>query len=249
MTTLLPTLVAVLVLASLTFGVVRGLGLEQASLQPWAIVRATVQLGLLSLVLAGVIGDPVWVGVFLGAMVLAASWTVRSRLGLAWRLLPFVIVVVAVAAAVPVAVALGTGAVEASPRFVLALAGIVVGNVMAVVTLSGRLLGAALVSDREEIEGWLALGAPSRVAARRSVRASASSAILPSTDQTRTTGIVTLPGAFVGAVFAGASPLEAAAFQLVVLASILAAGALAVAGVSWRFGAPRTLPTEQTPLT
>lgn len=43
------------------------------------------------------------------------------------------------------------------------------------------------------------------------------------TDQTKTTGLVTLPGAFVGAIFGGVSPLEAGRFQIVVLAAIMAA--------------------------
>jgi putative ABC transport system permease protein len=60
--------------------------------------------------------------------------------------------------------------------------------------------------------------------------------------------VVTLPGAFVGAVCGGASPLAAAQFQLVLLAGILAAGPLAVTLMTWRFGAPRTLPLEPTPL-
>jgi hypothetical protein len=59
---------------------------------------------------------------------------------------------------------------------------------------------------------------------------------------------VTLPGAFVGAVFAGASPLQAAEFQMVVLAAILAAGALTVASFTWMFGAPVFLPLVESPL-
>jgi putative ABC transport system permease protein len=39
-------------------------------------------------------------------------------------------------------------------------------------------------------------------------------------DQTKSTGLVTLPGAFVGALFGGAGPAQAAEFQLVVLAGI-----------------------------
>jgi putative ABC transport system permease protein len=56
---------------------------------------------------------------------------------------------------------------------------------------------------------------------------------------------VTLPGAFVGAVFGGASPIVAAEFQLVVLAGILLTGVLAVAGVGVLLGAPKTLPAQQ----
>ena len=50
---------------------------------------------------------------------------------------------------------------------------------------------------------------------------------MPALDQTRTTGLVTLPGAFVGALFGGASPLAAARFQLVVLVGLLAAESVA----------------------
>jgi putative ABC transport system permease protein len=55
------------------------------------------------------------------------------------------------------------------------------------------------------------------------------SALLPALDQTRTVGTVTLPGAFVGLVLGGASPLDAGLIQLVVLVSLLAAEAIAVA--------------------
>lgn len=52
------------------------------------------------------------------------------------------------------------------------------------------------------------------------------SALIPSTDQSKTTGLVTLPGAFVGVIFGGISPLAAGLFQIVVLASIMAAGSV-----------------------
>ncbi|BDZ51135.1 iron export ABC transporter permease subunit FetB [Frondihabitans sucicola] len=246
--TILPTLVAVVALVAVTTAIVLGLRLEHPWLQPWAILRAVIQLGLLSVILLGVISNPVWVGLFLAAMVLAAAWTVSTRLRVARRTLPFLVLTVAVASAVPVVIVFAVGAVDFTPRYVLAVGGIVVGNVMTVSTLLGRLLAAQLVTERDQVEGWLALGATPRQAARSLTRSAASSAIIPSTDQTRTTGIVTLPGAFVGAVFGGASPLAAAQFQIVVLASILAAGSVTIALMTWRFGAPRVVPTEPAPL-
>lgn len=242
------TLIAVVALVAVTTAIVASLRLEQPWLQPWAIFRAVVQLGVLSVILLGVISSPVWVALFLAAMVLAASWTIYTRLKVARSTLPFFVLTVAVAAAVPVTIVFAVGAVDFSPRYVLAVGGIVVGNVMTVATLLGRLLAAELVAERDQVEGWLALGATPREAARSFTRRAASSAIIPSTDQTRTTGIVTLPGAFVGAVFGGASPLAAAEFQIVVLASILAAGSVTIALVTWRFGAPRLVPTEPSPL-
>lgn len=242
------TLAAVAVLAAITLSIVLVLRLEHPWLQPWAIARAAVQLGILTVILAGVISSVLWVALFLVVMVLAATWVVFRRLGLARRYLPIISGTIVVAAAIPTTAIFVTGAVEFSPRYVLAVGGIIVGNTMTVSTLMGRSLGSLIVSQRDEIEAWLSVGATPRRAALRAVRSAASTALIPSTDQTRTTGIVTLPGAFVGAVFAGASPLVAAEFQLLVLAAILAAGAITVALFSATFGAPEVLPLADSPL-
>lgn len=242
------TLIAVAALAALTLVLVLALRLEHPWLQPWAIARAVIQLGLLSLILNGVITDLRWVALFLLVMVIGATWVVFRRLLVARRYLPILAGIIVAAAAVPTVVVFLSGAVEFSPRFVLAVGGIIVGNAMTVSTLMGRSLANLIVSQRDEIEGWLSVGATPRWAARRAVRSAASTALIPSTDQTRTTGIVTLPGAFVGAVFAGASPLVAAEFQLIVLSGVLAAGAITVALFTLTFGAPQVLALSESPL-
>jgi putative ABC transport system permease protein len=241
------TLVAVAALVTVTFAVVAGLRLERPWLQPWAIVRAVVQLGILSLILGGIIRDPVWVGVFLAVMVAAAVWTVSRRLRLALISIPPVAGVTLVAAAIPVVIVFASGAVLFSPRYVLAVGGIVIGNTMTVSTLMGRNLSNLIVLRRDEVEAWLSLGATRRRSVVQIVRSAGSTALIPSTDQTRTTGLVTLPGAFVGSIFAGASPLEAAEVQVIVLAAVLATGALAVAGFGFLFGAPKIVPLEVVP--
>jgi putative ABC transport system permease protein len=242
------TLLAVAALAVVTVIIVLVLRLERPWLQPWSILRAAVQLGILSLILNGVISDPLWVLLFLIVMVVAATWVVFRRLQLAWGYVPLIALTILVAAGLPTLLVFLTHAVSFSPRYVLAVGGIVIGNTMTVGTLMGRSLQNLLLSIRDEIEGWLSVGATPRRAAQRAVRSAASTALIPSTDQTRTTGIVTLPGAFVGAVFGGASPLAAAQFQIIVLAAILTAGALTVASFTWIFGAPRVLPLDEQPL-
>jgi putative ABC transport system permease protein len=242
------TIIAVALLASITLAVVLSLRLEHPWLQPWAILRAVVQLGILSLILGGVISNRWWVVVFLIVMVTAATWVVYRRLRVAARYLLPIAGTVLVASAIPLVVVFSTGAVSFSPRYLLALGGIVIGNTMTVCTLMGRSLGSLFLAQRDEMEAWLSLGATPRQSALRAVRSAASTALIPSTDQTRTTGIVTLPGAFVGAVFAGASPIQAAQFQIVVLAAILAAGALTAASFTGVFGAPALLPLDDSPL-
>ncbi|HEY1529585.1 MAG TPA: ABC transporter permease [Galbitalea sp.] len=240
--TVLPVVVAIAVLSAVALAIVWGLRLEKPYLQPIAILRAVLQLAVLTIILAGVLSNGWWVALFLVVMVGAATWVVVRRLALGWSQAPVIAGIIVVACAVPATIVFVTGAVDFSPRYVLAVGGIIVGNAMTVNTLMGRSLAAGFVSQRDEIEGWLALGATPRTASIRSVRLAASTALIPSTDQTRTTGIVTLPGAFVGAIFAGASVLVAAEFQLLVLASILVTGAISVALLSWRYGAPTVIP-------
>jgi putative ABC transport system permease protein len=234
--------ITVTILAALTCAVVALLRLEKPWLQPIAVLRAVVQLGLLSIILLNVVSNGLFVAAFLVIMIGAATWVVIQRLALTLRDAPRIAASLAVTSAVPVVVVFATGAVQLSPRYVLAVGGIVIGNAMTVSTLMGRSLSSQFASNWEEIEAWLALGATPRRSAVRLVRSAASTSLIPSTDQTRTTGIVTLPGAFVGAIFAGASPLAAAEFQLIVLAAILVTGALTAALFSWFYGAPAVLP-------
>jgi putative ABC transport system permease protein len=144
-------------------------------------------------------------------------------------------------------VAFGTGAVAFSARYVVALGGITLGGTMTACTLAGRQLLSGIRSRRDEVEGWLALGATPRQAVRDIARTAAGEALLPAIDQTRTVGLVTLPGAFVGALFGGASPGTAARFQLVVLVGLLAAEGIAAVTLTWLLGAPNPLPLAPAP--
>ena len=72
-------------------------------------------------------------------------------------------------------------------------------------TLAGRRFLAELQARRAEVEGKLALGATMRQATADLVTVAVTEALVPALDQTRTTGLVTLPGAFVGALFGGAT--------------------------------------------
>lgn len=191
-----------------------------------AVARAIVQLAALSLILAGIIADPVWVGVGLAVMLAAAIGTAARRARTPPAEVP---VLVAAMVAGPIVVGLvvfGLGALEFSPRYVLAIGGIVIGNTMTMAILLQRVYRTAVADHWDEVEGWLALGATPRQSTIDLARAAIRTALIPTIDQTRTTGIVVLPGAFVGAVFAGASPLEAGRFQVVVLAGILASGVI-----------------------
>ncbi|WP_336249759.1 ABC transporter permease [Stomatohabitans albus] len=236
-----PTVVSLIGVGALTTGLAWWLGLEQPWIQPWAILRATVQLALLSVVLSGVLTHVPLTLAFLGVMVGVASLTIRQRLQLSFQSLPVIAGVVIIAVAVPMLLVFGTHALPLEGRYLLSIGGILIGHSMIASTLMGREVSQALTQHVQDVEGWLALGAPMRLATRSVMRRAGSTAVIAGTDQTRNIGVVTLPGAFVGAVFGGASVLEAGRFQLLVSSSILLVGVLVVAMWTYILGNPKTI--------
>jgi putative ABC transport system permease protein len=220
------TLACVLVLGVTAWLVLRSYGVQKPTAQPWAIFRGGLQLAIIGVVLQGVISNPWLVSLALVVMFTVASVTATRRNGWSWGRYSVTAGSMAVGVSVSLVVIFGSTAVEVSGRYLLALGGIVIGNSMTIATLVGRQLREVVRDHWDEIEGWLALGATNRQATIEIARHAVYSALIPSTDQTRTTGLVTLPGAFVGAIFGGLSPLEAGRFQIVVLAAIMCAGAI-----------------------
>ena len=232
--TVVATLVGVLALVALATGLLVYVGAPRPFAPALAVLRGTLQLAAISLVLSGIIRSAPLIGAALLVMFTVAAWTAARRLGSLRERFPPVAIAMGTGIVVSLAIVFVAGAIDFTPRYVLAIGGIVIGNAMTIATLSGRRF-VELVDDRwDDVEGWLALGATPRAATRELVRRAINAAMVPTTDQTRTTGLVTLPGAFVGAVFGGVSPLEAGRFQIVVLASIIGCGAIvAVIVTAW----------------
>jgi len=131
--------------------------------------------------------------------------------------------------AVPVAGGLMlSGLIPHQSIAVVPIVGILIGGAMTATTLAGKRALDALRTRHGEYEAALSIGLLPRDAALLIARDDASLALVPGLDQTRTVGLVTLPGAFVGMLLGGASPLQAAAVQLVVLVALLLVQAIAV---------------------
>jgi putative ABC transport system permease protein len=223
---LLSGVLGVIVLVAIATAVLWARGVPHRWAPALAVLRGMLQLAVISVILAGIITDPVWVTAALLVMFIAASSTSAHRLG--WSLRGGSLVVGAMAAGIVVSLSVVflTGAIQFSPRYALAIGGIVIGNSMSIATLAGRRFTEMVGDKWEEVEGWLALGATPRQSTLELAKQSVYSALIPSVDQSKTTGLVTLPGAFVGAIFGGVSPLEAGRVQIVVLAAIMAAGTI-----------------------
>jgi putative ABC transport system permease protein len=207
-----------------------------------AAARAVVQLTIVALALRGVFAAPVAVIAVLAVMFSVATWTAGRRLRQQAHALRSVVIACGAGATVAVAIIVGLPALTRDLRTLIAVSGIVIGGTMTAATLTGRRFRAGLLARRDEVEGWLSIGATPRQAVRPIAREAVFEALVPALDQTRTVGLVTLPGAFVGALLGGASAALAARFQIVVLVGLLCAEAITAVVLAHLLGAPATLP-------
>lgn len=188
-----------------------------------AVARAAVQLAFIALVLRGAITSDWGAAAIVGIMFTVATVTAYRRIAALDRALRASVLGCAAGATTAIAVIIGAGVLTRDLRTLIAVSGIIIGGCMTAVTLTGRHLRDAMHHRRDEIEGWLAIGATPARALRDIARHATSEALIPGHDQTRTVGLVSLPGAFVGALLAGADTTAAAQFQFVVLTGLICA--------------------------
>ncbi|WP_372735947.1 ABC transporter permease [Nocardioides sp.] len=218
-----------LMLVAGTVAVARSAGVQLGWTPLWALARASIQLSIVALILRGVLANPWTVVAFIALMLTTATWTASGRLKDLWHGRRAAFAGVTSGASIALVLVFALQLVDLDVRYLIALGGIVIGNAMTAATLAGRNFLRGTRHRRDEIEAWLSLGATPAQAHREIGQEAVRESLLPTLDQTRSTGLVTLPGAFVGALFGGASPAEAAQFQLVVLAGV--ALAMTVCGV------------------
>ena len=116
------------------------------------------------------------------------------------------------------------GVFEATPRYLVPVGGMVIGNAMTGAAVALNRLGDELTDRAREIEATLALGATATVAAAPSVRRSLRSGTIALIDSTKTTGLIFFPGTMVGMLLAGADPIDAVRLQLILLWVLLGSG-------------------------
>lgn len=223
-----PALIGVLVLLTAAGAAVVWLGgLGPGRAIVIAAVRAVVQLAAVSFVIAAILRSGWLTGLFVLLMFGIAVLTSARRIGTPKQ--PQWVAASLASGVVPVlGLVFAAGVVPAKPIAVVPIAGIVIGGSMTATSQAARRAFDELKNRHGEYEAALALGFLPRAAALEICRPSAGQALIPALDQTRTVGLVTLPGAYVGVLLGGAGPLQAGMTQVLVLIGLLAAEAVAV---------------------
>ncbi|GAA1565243.1 ABC transporter permease [Kribbella hippodromi] len=221
----LPLLIAIGVAASRYAGLRHDKGIVTAAL------RAVVQLAAVGAVVGVALQYTVGAIAFVGLMFVVATVTSTRRLQHTAKIpgqWAYCAAAIGGGAFAVLLLLILPGVVPRNPASILPMGGIIVGGAMTATTLAGRRVLGEYGNRFGEFEAGLSIGLLQPDAFKLVVGPVAGDALLPALDQTRTVGLVTLPGAFVGMVLGGASPVQAAALQLVVLIGLVAAEAIAI---------------------
>ena len=181
-----------------------------------ASIRGAVQLVLLALVIQAVFTvDQPWISIaVLGAMVILAS-RISSKyakeLPRAWIMVALALTIGAAVSLVPLII---VGAVDAAPRYLIPLGGIIIGNTMNASSIFFHRYFA------EEKHRMLNNSSEKNVI-QDSFREALKASLIPAIDSTKMSGLIFLPGVFLGMILAGESPLAAIKIQIVILYIVL----------------------------
>ena len=185
--------------------------------------RAFVQLSLVALVIAWIFAHPEGAVAYVVVMLAAATVTAVRRIGCSYRQAGWILLAILAGASATVAVIAATGALTRDVQALLPFAAQMIGGAMTAALLVGGRLRDDALERWGEVEGYLALGARPRQALAPIGRRAVEQSLSPALDQTKSAGLVLLPGSFVGLLLGGASPMTAAQVQLLVLVGLVLA--------------------------
>jgi putative ABC transport system permease protein len=188
-----------------------------------AAVRAFVQLTAIGYVIKFIFDQDelVFVIALIAVMVLFGALTARGRARRVPHAFWPLLIALAIAAATTLGLVVALGVFPATPRYLVPVGGIVIGNAMTAAAVALNRLGDDVADSAGRIEATLALGATSAEAVRPIARRSLRSGVIPLIDSTKTTGVVFFPGTMVGMLLAGAPPVDAVRLQAVLLYTLL----------------------------
>ncbi len=190
--------------------------------------RTALQLTAAGFILKFVFNLDLWYVtlIVLTGMIIAAGFGAMGRLDLKGTRM-FGVLVVSIAGCAVLGLAFLLAVVVRvepwyNPRYVIPVAGMVVGNSMTAAALCLNRFHSELRLRRAEIEARLALGATSTQAAAGAARAAARAAAIPVLASLATVGMVSLPGMMTGQILAGVDPTQAIRYQIAIMYVLLA---------------------------
>lgn len=224
-----------LIIINVALSIQLRLGLERSL--AIASLRCVVQLLLVGYILEWLFAlDNPWVVLAIALLmaaiagISAVNRTSRRFAGIYWRSLLSVLVSAFLITNLSV---IGIIQVQPwyNPQYLIPLLGMILGNTLNGISLGLDRFMEGVVSNRNGIETLLALGATRWEASHKQIQTAVRTGMIPMINSMMVMGVVSLPGMMTGQILAGASPLDAVRYQIVIIFAIASASALGTLGV------------------
>lgn len=197
------------------------LGLEKDTII--ATVRSIIQLLIVGYILTFVFDAEQYIYIVLMIILMIAAATQNARKkgasirGITWKLIgTFIFVEV-----LTQAILLGFQIIPPTAQYIIPISGMVVGNSMVLSILFLNRFTAEVEARQNETELVLSLGGTPKQAIQTSLITAIKASMIPTIESQKTIGLVQLPGMMSGQIIAGADPVQAVQFQLLVLFLLL----------------------------
>jgi putative ABC transport system permease protein len=205
----------------------RDLALEKDIL--WSTIRAGVQLLLIGYILHFIFSANHWYFTLLIILVMtsvAAQNVARKAKTQRLKVFGYVALALFGSWLVGAGLLVGLHIIQATPQYLIPISGMLIGNAMVVGSLQWNRIQAEMSNRQREVEVYLSLGFTSEKAAAPLVKKTVQASMIPTIDSMKTMGLVQLPGMMTGQIIAGANPITAVKYQILIVFTMTATSAI-----------------------
>ncbi|MCG7337243.1 iron export ABC transporter permease subunit FetB [Sporosarcina sp. ACRSM] len=202
------------------------LGLEKDTII--AAIRSTLQLLIIGFILKFVFDSEnlIYILLMVALMIGAATQNARKKgkaiKGITWKIAATLIAIEVLTQSI----LLGFQIVPPTAQYIISISGMILGNSMVLTILFLNRFTAEVEAHRDETELILSLGGTPKQAIHRQLLNSIKTSMIPTIESQKTIGLVQLPGMMSGQIIAGADPMQAVQFQLMIVFLLLTTAAV-----------------------
>ncbi len=193
-----------------------------------ATVRSIIQLLAVGYVLKFVFDSEslIYILLMVALMIVAATHNAQKKgaaiQGITWKIAITLIFVEVLTQGILI----GFNITPATAQYIIPISGMVIGNSMVLSILFLNRFTAEVEDHQDQTELILALGGTPKQAIHRQLINSIKASMIPTIESQKTVGLVQLPGMMSGQIIAGADPIQAVQFQLLIMFLLLTTAAV-----------------------
>ncbi len=187
-------------------------------------IRALIQLLILGYILVYIfkLKNPFELLAVLVFMVIFATFTAQRRVKLRKKGYLTAFLSIFISSFVVLFSLLILQIITFKPNEIIPIGGMIIGNSLNIYTLTVDRLKSEVKNTITIIEGMVALGASLKKALYFPTKEAIKAALIPTVNSLQTVGIIHIPGVTTGMLLAGAEPLKAVSYQLVIMYMMVA---------------------------